>query len=374
MKVLLLSAYDADSHQYWRQHLVANFPAYEWTQLVLPGRYFNWRIRGNSLQWALEQEAALTAGYDLIIATSMVDLSALKGFVPELARVPSLVYFHENQFAYPEGDKGQSFLEPKMVNLYTAFAADKLLFNSDYNRQSFLTGVAKLVKQLPEKLPGLVANLEAKSYVLPVPIQIGQAPAKACRKVQLIPQLVWNHRWEYDKGPELLLACMDELQRRNIAVKLHLLGQQFRRVPVALEELQQRHKGSLGQVGYVAGRVDYEALLDQADYVVSTADHEFQGLAVGEAVQYGCLPLLPDRLSYPGLVGLDNCFASGAEKPHSLAAQAEAFADKLQSWQSMAKDERLNRWQQMPVHDYHWGYLGPQYQQHIESLICPMVK
>ena len=374
MKILLLSAYDADSHQYWRQHLVANFPAYEWTQLVLPGRYFNWRIRGNSLQWALEQEATLKAGYDLIIATSMVDLSALKGFVPELAQTPSLVYFHENQFAYPEGDSGQIFLEPKMVNLYTAFAADKLLFNSDYNRRSFLDGISKLVKQLPEKLPGLVDKLTRKSHVLPVPIKLGQAPAVACRQVEPVPQLVWNHRWEYDKGPELLLACMDELKRRNVTVQLHLLGQQFRRVPAALEELLQRHKDSLGQVGYVASRAEYEALLGQADYVVSTADHEFQGLAVGEAIQYGCLPLLPDRLSYPDLVATNNCFASGGATPKSIDVQAKALADQLQAWQCMNEDKRQQRWQNMPVRDYQWSILGPLYQQHIESLICPMVK
>ena len=167
---------------------------------------------------------------------------------------------------------------------------------------------------------------------------------------------------------------MDELQRRGIKVQLHLLGQQFRRVPAALEELQQRHKNSLGQVGYVASRAEYEALLSQADYVLSTADHEFQGLAVGEAIQYGCLPLLPDRLSYPDLVATNNCFASGGETPKSIDVQAKALADKLQAWQCMAEDKRQQRWQNMPVRDYQWSILGPLYQQHIESLICPMVK
>ncbi len=374
MKILLLSAYDADSHKYWRQQLVANLPEYEWTQLVLPGRYFNWRIRGNSLQWALEQQTVLRAGYDLVIATSMVDLSALKGFVPQLASTPSIVYFHENQFAYPQGQGGHAFLEPKMVNLYSAFAADKLLFNSEYNRQSFLLGVAEFTNKLPEKLPGLVTKLRQKSDRIPVPITLYQQAADGCRKVQGIPQLVWNHRWEYDKGPELLLACVDELQRRNIAFKLHLLGQQFRRIPKALKSLQDKHRHCLGEVGFVTSRSDYEALLGQSDYVLSTADHEFQGLAVGEAIQCGCLPLLPDRLSYPELVGLENCFASAAEQPLSLPQQANAMADKLQFWQTMEQPERLRRWQSMAVRDCHWDYLGAEYRQHIESLISPMVK
>lgn len=369
MRILLLSAYDADSHKYWRQHLVTNLSEYDWTQLVLPGRYFNWRIRGNSLQWALQEGATLKAGYDLIIATSMVDLSALKGFVPELAQVPTLVYFHENQFAYPEGDKGASFLEPKMVNLYTAFCADKLLFNSDYNRQSFLTGVAQLAKQLPEKLPGLVEHLTAKAQVLPVPIALQNPPVDACRLAQKVPQLVWNHRWEYDKGPDLLLACMAELKQRQIKVQLHLLGQQFRRIPEALVSLQEQYGDTLGQVGYLESRAEYETLLTQVDYVVSTAEHEFQGLAVGEAIQYGCLPLLPDRLSYPALVGIDNCFASGGASPLPIAQQAKEFANQLSLWQQLPETQRQQRWCQMPVHQYQWCHLQAAYRQHIESLI-----
>ena len=98
MRILLLSAYDADSHVYWRKGLVEHLDEHEWTVLSLPGRYFSWRMRGNSLSWAFEQRELLSQAYDLVVATSMTDLSALRGFVPSLAQIPTLVYFHENQF------------------------------------------------------------------------------------------------------------------------------------------------------------------------------------------------------------------------------------------------------------------------------------
>ncbi|MDC0414664.1 DUF3524 domain-containing protein, partial [Gammaproteobacteria bacterium] len=107
-KILLLSAYDAMSHTIWRRRLAAMFPEHEWTQLALPPRHFNWRIRGNSLQWALNEQDALTQDYDLLIATSMVDLASLRGFVPSLSKIPTLLYFHENQFVYPEGNTQRS--------------------------------------------------------------------------------------------------------------------------------------------------------------------------------------------------------------------------------------------------------------------------
>ena len=47
---------------------------------------------------------------------------------------------------------------------------------------------------------------------------------------------------------------------------------------------------------------DYHAALNRADWVLSTARHEFFGMAVAEALLAGCLPWLPNRLSYPELV------------------------------------------------------------------------
>ncbi|MGL4651339.1 MAG: glycosyltransferase, partial [Caldilineaceae bacterium] len=49
-------------------------------------------------------------------------------------------------------------------------------------------------------------------------------------------------------------------------------------------------------------RAEYEVLLSQAALVVSTADHEFFGISLLEAVLAGAFPLLPKRLSYPELL------------------------------------------------------------------------
>jgi hypothetical protein len=152
MRILLLSPYDTRSHRRWREGLVATFPEHDWTVLTLPPRHFSWRVRGNSLSWALAERERLQRSWDLVVATSMTDLSALKGMVPALAGVPALLYFHENQFAYPDR-RVQQRLEPAVVSLYAALASARVVFNSDYNRQTFLEGVTSRIRRMRNAKP-----------------------------------------------------------------------------------------------------------------------------------------------------------------------------------------------------------------------------
>ena len=334
MRILLLSAYDAQSHKYWREGMVAQFPEYDWTQLALPGHHFSWRIRSNSLQWALSERATLDQPYDLIIATSMVDLASLKGFVPNLANIPSILYFHENQFIYPPSQlTKKSFLDPKIVTLYAALAADQLVFNSRYNQQTFITGVRALLKQVPEKLPVDLAQLfEEKSSVLPVPLKplnisdymgVNGSAQWPKRTNKTCLRLVWAARWEYDKGPHLLLAILRQLKQRKVDFKLCILGQVFRKQPLEFDSIKTEFSSELVQFGFAKSRHQYLSWLAGGDIILSTALHEFQGLAVQEAVQLGCMPVLPNRLVYPQIFAshyLYDSFPNNHEKESSAAA------------------------------------------------------
>jgi glycosyltransferase involved in cell wall biosynthesis len=300
MKILLLSPYDAPSHAYWREALCQHFARFEWTCLTLPARYFSWRIRGNSLTWGLEQRPLLERHYDLLLATSMTDLATLRGLVPALAQVPTVLYFHENQFAYPKSGDQHPSVEPQMVSLFAAICADRLAFNSQYNRTTFLQGVAQLLRRLPDAVPaGVLEQLTAKSQVLPVPIAAAVAIPGVRSSAPPI-ELVWNHRWEYDKGPEVLLQCLERLPLR-LPLRVHVAGQQFRRQPPDFENIRRllAERGWLGHWGYIEDRREYAQLLASSHLVLSTAHHDFQGLAVLEAVSAGCVPLVPDRLAYP---------------------------------------------------------------------------
>ncbi len=289
--ILLLSAYRADSHRAWADWLVEAHPEIEWQRLELPGRHFRWRIRGNPLSWI---DRMPTRPPDRIFATSMVDLATLRGLHPVLADVPAWYYFHENQFAYPVSAQQVKSVEPQIVQVYGALAAQRLLFNSAFNRDTFLDGVDDLLQRMPDQIPaGIRERLAAKATVCPVPIT-PIAPA-AQRDPRLI---VWNHRWEYDKEPDLFADALLELATAGVDFRLALLGARPRTAPPALERI----RAALADRIVADGRVDaaeYRALLGRAGIAISTTRHEFQGLAMLEAVSAGATPLVPDALCYP---------------------------------------------------------------------------
>lgn len=310
--------------------------------LSLAPRYFAWRIRGNPLTWAYRHRDVLTRDYDLILATSMVDLACLRGLVPTLSRVPAILYFHENQFAYPVSAHANSVLEAQMVNLYSGLSAQKLVFNSQFNRDSFFRGVGDLLKKLPDEVPeNLVELMQAKSTCLPVPLISPQISPladneddrhdlNASQRDVSVCQIVWNHRWEYDKGPERLLTIIQKLNP-HLRLRFHIIGQQFREQPREFGEIREqlRQRGWLGAWGYVDNREQYCRLLAGADMVLSTALHDFQGLAVLEAVAQGCIPIVPDRLAYPEFLQSAFRYESFVEDVNTEALAAVSLIEKL---------------------------------------------
>ena len=312
----LLSAYHTDSHAYWADWLIRHLQDLEWHHLTLPGRHFRWRIRGTPLSW-LDRLPHAPPG--LLVATSMVDLATLKGLHPGLARVPTLYYFHENQFAYPHSRQQHPSIDPQMVQLYGALAADLVAFNSAYNRASFLQGVEQLARRLPDQVPNnLVARLADKSRVLPVPID-PPGPAAEPQDDRLI---LWNHRWEYDKAPQIFCDAVERLLQHDCTFKLALLGRRGEPPHPALQHLRDVAKDRI-LTDHRLPQQQYRALLRQAGIVVSSAIHEFQGIAMLEATSAGARPLVPDGLCYPEQYPAVYRYRAG---------DAAALAGSLQHW------------------------------------------
>lgn len=332
MRILLISAYEASSHKAWANALMNGLSQHRWEYLSLPARHFAWRIRGNAMSFAFDPKfkAALEKPYDLVIATSMTDCVGLKAFCPDLQNIPWLLYFHENQFAYPASDKQQGLIEMQMVTLYSALAADLCVFNSQFNKDSFFDGARALLKKLPDYVsPDWLISTEEKSQILSVPLEVIEPKTNSEEPVNDKVRLVWSARWEFDKGPDRLLAILEELEARSIEYEIAILGEQFRSIPKEFEQMKIQFSHRIRQFGFAESRADYLAFLGSSDLVLSTALHEFQGLAVLEAVALGCVPVLPNRQVYPELFGDEYLYQSDMSNPKQEAKYAVNLIQKL---------------------------------------------
>ena len=81
--------------------------------------------------------------------------------------------------------------------------------------------------------------------------------------------------------------------------------------------------------GYVKEVSEYRGLLQASDIVLSTALHEFQGLAVMEAVARNCVPIVPDRLVYPEIYPNYCRYESFPDDPEREALAAASLILKV---------------------------------------------
>ncbi len=379
-RILLLSGYDAASHRYWRSCLVNGLEKYKWTEIALPDRYFSWRIRGNSLTFAFQHRKILQQEFDCLIVTSMVDYANLRGFIPELSNIPCVLYFHENQFEYPmsgnSDNETNNIINAQLTSIYSLLCADKVLFNSLYNQQTFFRGAERLLKKLPDGIPkDLLRGIKSKTDVLPVPISstIRQKLVSRSSEENLKPdvnskiEIVWNHRWEYDKQPEVFFDAMKMLKEHGYEFKIHVVGQSFRNIPECFVLAEQILGEEIASWGFLPIE-EYHRVLCKADLVVSTALHDFQGLSMLEAISCGCLPVAPNRVAYPEYIDKENLYrvSDSTEEAKSLFDKMVSVFEKSENNKHFKESQRSAK---NLIKDYFEDGLLIKYQRMIDSTI-----
>jgi glycosyltransferase involved in cell wall biosynthesis len=357
LHILLIEPYFGGSHRLFLEGLVAALPDFDFTFCTLPAR--NWKGRMQmAAPWAARQIGTLLAEglvVDGVLASTFVDLAVLRGLLARSGvTLPMAVYFHENQFAYPQRDEQVSNRQFAAINFNSALVADQVAFNSQYNAVTFIEGVRQYVEKIKEPDSGwLIDALMAKSAILYPGLDYTAIDAVPCpRDKQGAPVLLWNHRWEHDKDPNAFVSMLYRLHHEQVDFQLIVLG---------AGEATQREQllATLGprvlHWGYVPDRQEYLRWLKRGDLVVSTARHEFYGMAVMEAVRAGCRPLVPDRLSYQELFPDHLRYADGLG--------VEQLARQLKALIPLDKEERCGL-----TAAGSWARLSPRYAAWLQGL------
>jgi len=334
VKVLALEPYYGGSHQAFLDGWSGR-SRHSWTLLTLPGHHWKWRMRHAPVTLGAEVHRRAEAGetWDVLFCTDMLDLATFLGLAPApVGRLPSVVYFHENQLTYPVRHEDSRDRHFAFTNLTTALAGRAVWFNSAFHRESFLDATSAFLGTMPDYPPlDAVDRVRARSGVYPPGIETFAPPVP--RRAGAL-RVVWAARWEYDKGPDDFFRALALLDRRGVDFRVSVIGQQFRDTPGVFAEARTALASRIDRWGHQPSRADYAATLADADVFVSTARHEFFGLSAVEAIAAGALPVLPDRLAYPEVLAeldagdllYDGTVEALAERLASLAGDRGALA------------------------------------------------
>ena len=104
----------------------------------LPAKKWHWRARTSALYFS--QVIPKKIEKDVLFCSSVLNLSELLSLRPDLASIKKkIVYFHENQLAYPVQTIKERDFQFGYNQILTCLVADKIIFNSASNKSNSLS-------------------------------------------------------------------------------------------------------------------------------------------------------------------------------------------------------------------------------------------
>ncbi|KAM7153574.1 tRNA-queuosine alpha-mannosyltransferase isoform 2-T12 [Macrochelys suwanniensis] len=428
MSILLIEAFYGGSHKQLADLLQEEIG--ECVLYTLPAKKWHWRARTAALYFM--QTVPANANYRILFASSVLNLTELIALRPDLGKLKKVLYFHENQLAYPVQKCQERDFQYGYNQILSCLVADIVVFNSAFNMESFLTSIGKFLKLIPdhrpkdlekiirpkcqvlyfpvrfpdvsrfmpehklahlEKITGVKGNgdtylfrglpfqqkyratgslmknsssspesglCEAQSGLRTTQQERLQYPLTSLEKLnkseasestnQEVPcqedkqhvtfnpcnllsgtdyqqrplHIVWPHRWEHDKDPESFFKVLLKLKEMDLPFHVSVLGETFTDEPDIFSKAKKALESSVLHWGYLPSKDDYFQTLCMADVVISTAKHEFFGVAMIEAVYCGCYPLCPNALVYPEIFPAEYLYST----PEQLFKRLQNFCKR----------------------------------------------
>ncbi|XP_071666822.1 tRNA-queuosine alpha-mannosyltransferase isoform X10 [Patagioenas fasciata] len=303
MSVLLIEAFYGGSHKQLMDLLQEELQD-DCVLCTLPAKKWHWKARTAALHFM-----------------QTVPTSANYRFMPEhkLARLQKVIGVKRNGDAYQlEGLPGRQ-------------KSGDLMKNSNAHGESGLCTPEHEGLPSPSPAPERPNKAEASESTNPCQGEDKQhLPFNLCNIMsgwdsrQRPLHVAWPHRWEHDKDPETFFKVLLKLKEKDLPFHVSVLGEAFTEIPDIFSEAKKALGSSVLHWGYLPSKDDYFQALCMADVVISTAKHEFFGVAMVEAVYCGCYPLCPKALVYPEIFPAEYLYST----PEQLFKRLQNFCKR----------------------------------------------
>jgi len=299
-QLLIVEPWYGGSHKQLLDVLSSQLDCNTFLLVTLPAKKWHWRARTSSLR--LSQDIPREHSFTTLFSSSVLSLSELLGLRPDLLPLRKIIYFHENQLCYPVQTVKERDFQFGYNQITTCLSADLILFNSQYNLETFVSCIPSFLGLQPDFKPDIkqiVGQIRQKSEVCYFPLQLPPVAPRVRKVKEGGVHIVWPHRWEHDKNPDMFCRVISKLSSQGFTFQLSLLGEVYGEIPEIIKQLKESLGDKIVVFGFLPDKDKYFELLQSADVVVSTARHEFYGVSMLEATWCGCYPLAPSELVYP---------------------------------------------------------------------------
>ncbi|RXM98649.1 Glycosyltransferase-like domain-containing protein 1 [Acipenser ruthenus] len=307
----------------------------------------------------------------VLFTSSVLNLAELAALRPDLATLKKILYFHENQLVYPVRKNQERDFQYGYNQVLSCLVADVVVFNSAFNMESFLTTIGTFMKLIPDYRPkDLEKIIRPKCQVLYFPINFpdvkrfftddkhsyfsektvveeARNPERCLSENEnstLVKRLTKNSDSDQEPGSckKISATCQEvPLNPPGTPQELNRKEESESTVPYHEEDKEQPTFDPCGKTdiftearkdldacvshwGYISSKEEYFKALCEADVVVSTAKHEFFGVAMLEAVHCGCYPLCPNALVYPEIFAAEYLYST----PEQLFKRLQNFCKR----------------------------------------------
>lgn len=299
-KILLFEPFWRGSHRYYWDLFRMN-SAYDVDVIKTESKQWKWANALSALEFQNAVQDKNLSDYKAFLFSDYADLQGIRPVLPKNA--PVLLFMHENQFGYPTQHEDARDFQFALKTMTSLMSADLILFNSDWNLQSTLEGFSKARRRIPSQFRQYFhLDWREKSHVCHLGVDVGDQKRKPyLRDPSLPPRVLWNHRWEHDKRPQVFLETMVALKNEGVGFELILCGEMNETAKTRYRHFLNELADRTLHIGLVPSRDSYLSWLQSADIAVSVATHEFFGISMMEAAMTGSHLVLPHELSYPEL-------------------------------------------------------------------------